>query len=41
MRSRVYLVLGSAEPALHHAERCLAITEASPSTMNDFDLPFA
>jgi DNA-binding transcriptional MerR regulator len=41
MCSRVYSVLGRAEPALHHAERCLAITEASPENMEDFDLPFA
>jgi tetratricopeptide (TPR) repeat protein len=39
--SRVYSVLGRAEPALHHAERCLAITEAERETMEEFDLPFA
>jgi hypothetical protein len=39
--SRVYAVLGRAEPALHHAERCLAITEASPDNMEEWDLPFA
>lgn len=39
--SRVYSVLGRPEPALHHAERCLAITEASPENMDEFDLPFA
>lgn len=41
MCSRVYSVLGRAEPALHHAERCLAITEGHPEDMEDFDLPFA
>jgi hypothetical protein len=39
--SRVYAVLGRAEPALHHAERCLAITESAPDDMEPFDLPFA
>lgn len=39
--SRAYAVLGRAEPALHHAERCLAIAEAGPEAMDDFDLPFA
>jgi hypothetical protein len=39
--SRVYAVLGHAEPALHHAERCLAITEANPDDMEEWDLPFA
>lgn len=41
MCSRVYSVLGRAEPAVHHAERCLAITETSPENMEEFDLPFA
>lgn len=39
--SRVYAVVGRAEPALHHAERCLAITQAKPENMEDWDLPFA
>ena len=39
--SRVYAVLGRPEPALHHAERCFQIVEASPQDMDDFDLPFA
>jgi hypothetical protein len=39
--SRVYSVLGRAEPALHHAARCLAIVEANPDNMDEFDLPFA
>jgi hypothetical protein len=38
--SRVYAVLGRAEPALHHAERALAIAEASPENMEEWDLPF-
>jgi len=39
--SRVYAVLGRAEPALHHAERCLAICEAHAENLEDWDLPFA
>lgn len=39
--SRVYAVLGRAEPALHHAERCLEITEGYAENMEDWDLPFA
>jgi hypothetical protein len=39
--SRVYSVLGRAEPALHHAQRCLAIVEANRDNMDEFDLPFA
>lgn len=39
--SRVYAVLGRGEPALHHARRCLDITETSPENMEDWDLPFA
>ena len=39
--SRVYSVLGRAEPAVHHAERCLAITEANAENMEDWDVAFA
>lgn len=39
--SRVYAVLGQAEPALHHAERCLEIAEQHADNMEDWDLPFA
>ena len=39
--SRAYAVLGRAEPAVHHAERCQAIVEANPDNMEEFDLPFA
>jgi tetratricopeptide (TPR) repeat protein len=39
--SRVYTVLGRAEPALHHAERCLEICEANADNIEDWDLPFA
>jgi DNA-binding transcriptional MerR regulator len=39
--SRMYTVIGRAEPALHHARRCLAICEASPDELEDWDLPFA
>ena len=38
--SRVYATLGRAEPALHHALRCLAYTEAADDT-EDWDIPFA
>ena len=38
--SRVYSVLGRPEPALHHAERALAIAEANAEAMDEFDLPF-
>lgn len=39
--SRVYTVLGRAEPALQHAQRCLEICEANPGALEDWDLPFA
>jgi hypothetical protein len=38
--SRVYATLGRAEPALHHARRCLALAEAAPEA-EDWDVPFA
>ena len=38
--SRVYAVLGRAEPALHHAHRCFELCEAAHD-LEDFDLPFA
>ena len=41
MCSRVYADLGRAEPALHHAERCLAYVDSYPSEMDDWDLPYA
>jgi hypothetical protein len=37
--SRVYAILGRAEPALYHARRCLEICEAHG--IGDFDLAFA
>ena len=37
--SRVYAVLGRAEPALHHAQRCLETCQAND--IEDFDLAFA
>jgi hypothetical protein len=37
--SHVYALLGRGEPALHHATRCLAITEANG--FQDFDLAYA
>ena len=39
--SRVYTVVGRAEPALHHAARCQAICEANPEAIEDWDLPYA
>lgn len=39
--SRVYATLGRAEPALHHAERCLEVCLANPDAMEPFDLPYA
>ncbi|MDX6506748.1 MAG: MerR family transcriptional regulator, thiopeptide resistance regulator [Gaiellaceae bacterium] len=39
--SRVYVVLGRPEPALHHAGRCLAYCEANPEALEDWDLPYA
>src|SRR5262252_5161330 len=39
--SHMYAVLGRPEPALHHAERCLAVVEDSPGEMEEFDLPSA
>jgi hypothetical protein len=41
MCSRVYSVLGRSEPALHHAERCVEITQEHADSMEDWDLPFA
>ncbi|KYK30934.1 MAG: hypothetical protein AYK23_04305 [Candidatus Proteinoplasmatales archaeon SG8-5] len=37
--SRVYTVLGKAEPAIYHAERCLAICEEN--NIGDWDIAFA
>jgi hypothetical protein len=39
--SRVYSVLGRAEPALHHAQRSLEICEQHPDNVEDWDLAFA
>ena len=39
--SRVYAVLGRAEPALHHARRCLDLCESVADDLDEFDLPFA
>jgi len=36
--SRVYSILGRAEPALHHARHCLELVEASPAEMEDWDI---
>ncbi len=39
--SRAYSVLGRAEPALHHAHRCLAICEHHADNVEDWDVAFA
>ncbi len=39
--SRVYATLGRAEPALHHAGRCLEQCLAHPGELEPFDLPYA
>ena len=39
--SHVYAVVGRPEPALHHAERCLALVHGAPEEMEEFDLPSA
>ncbi|HKG44026.1 MAG TPA: hypothetical protein VKB10_07260 [Gaiellaceae bacterium] len=39
--ARVYATLSRAEPALHHAGRCLAYCEANPDAIEDWDVPFA
>ena len=39
--SRVYVTLRRPEPALYHAERCLAYCEGSPDDIADWDLPYA
>jgi hypothetical protein len=39
--SRVYAVLGLSWPAIQYARSCLAIVQASPAEMEEFDLPGA
>jgi DNA-binding transcriptional MerR regulator len=39
--SRVYTLLGRAEPAQHHARRCLELVESAPEEMEEWDLPGA
>jgi DNA-binding transcriptional MerR regulator len=39
--SRMYAVLGRAEPALYHARRCLELCESNPDALEDWDRPFA
>jgi hypothetical protein len=39
--ARVYAVLGRAEPALHHARRCLELVQSHPEDMEEWDLPAA
>ena len=41
MLSRVYTVLGRAESAVHHARRCLDLTEANMDDMAVFDKGYA
>jgi hypothetical protein len=37
----VYSELGRAEPALHHARRCLELVEQNPDVMEEWDLAAA
>jgi hypothetical protein len=37
----VYSTIGRAEPAIHHAERCLALCLANLEDLEPFDLPYA
>jgi hypothetical protein len=39
--SRAYTVLGRAEPAMHHARRCLELCEQHADNVEDWDLAFA
>lgn len=39
--SRAYALLGRAEPALHHARRCLELVESAPGETEEWDLPAA
>jgi hypothetical protein len=39
--SRTYSVLGRAEPAVHHAQRCLQLVEQNPDAMEEWDLAAA
>ena len=41
MIAHVYTVLGEADFALKHADRCLEITKAHESQMKDFDIAYA
>ena len=41
MVSKVYQVLGKAEPALAWAEKCAAVSNDFPAAMKDFDLAYA
>ncbi len=41
MLARVYTVLGNAQMALQHAERCLELTEQHKDQISDFDFAFA
>lgn len=39
--AKVYLALGVAERALHHAQRCMVLTDTHHDQMQDFDLAYA
>jgi hypothetical protein len=39
--SRVHILLGHANEALRHAERCFELTESNKSLMQDFDIAYA
>jgi len=39
--SHIHVVLGHANEALRHAERCFELTESNKNTMQDFDIAYA
>jgi hypothetical protein len=39
--SHVHVVLGHAQEALRHAERCFELTESNKDIMKDFDIAYA
>jgi tetratricopeptide (TPR) repeat protein len=41
MLARVYTVLGDADSARQHAQRCIELTEQFPEKMEDFDIAYA
>ena len=39
--SHIHVVLGHANEALRHAERCFELTQSNKNTMRDFDIAYA